>query len=125
MTRPAASVETCKSVERDSNVPDGLEDANVAFTTRMTETTVMYHLRAVDQFLGFSMSLGPNSRRPSSLRWISSEASMSLVLYGFAVGRDKKRSSFSIVGTLARMGKGSTNGIKPFPRLGLASPYKY
>ena len=85
------------SGERDSSVPDRLEDANVAFTTRMTETTVMYHLLAVDQFLELSTSLGPNSRRPSSLRWTSSEASMSHVLHGFAIGRDKNRSSFSIV----------------------------
>lgn len=50
MTSPAASVETCRSREMDSSVPDGLELANVAFTTNVTDTTVMYHLRALDQF---------------------------------------------------------------------------
>jgi hypothetical protein len=45
----------------DSSVPDGEEDAKVAFTTRRTATTVMYHLRPADQFFGFSMSAGEKS----------------------------------------------------------------
>lgn len=51
-----------------SSVPDGEEEAKVAFTTRRTEMTVMYQRRLAVQFLGFSMSSGEKSTWPLSLR---------------------------------------------------------
>lgn len=51
--------------------PEGEEEANVEEMTRQMDTMVMYHLRAGDQFLGFSMSpTGLKSRWPEELRWI-------------------------------------------------------
>jgi len=69
MTSPEASTETWKCSAMPSRVPDGLEEANVALTTINTETVVIYHLRRVDQFLGFSISPGEKSRWPFSLRY--------------------------------------------------------
>ena len=75
-------------------VPDGEEDAKVAFTTRRTATTVMYHLRWADQFLGFSMSVGEKSSWPCALR--EGVDSRAFERYGLAGGRESRRSSFSI-----------------------------
>ena len=75
ITNPAASDDTWKCAAMPfgpSNAPEGLEDANVAFTTSRTEQTVIYHLLPIDQFFGFSISSGAKSRCPSSFRWGSS-----------------------------------------------------
>jgi hypothetical protein len=73
---------------------------------------VMYHRRAFDQFLGFSMSSGEKSSRPSSLSHGSSDASMSRDLYGFAVGRESKRSIRSMFGSdvVGRVWRGKSRG---------------
>lgn len=103
MTSPATGLaETCNSSAMLGRQPEGLEDANVAFTTSKTLTTVMYHLRFGDQFLGFSMSFGAKSRCPSLFRWMASPALMPLVRYGFATGRDKILSSCSMCSVIQR-----------------------
>ena len=96
VTSPDASTETWKCSAMPSMVPEGLEEANVALTTRSTETTVMYHRRGVDQFFGFSISFGEKSSWPFSLRCGVSPASKAFVRYGFAVGRDSSRSRRSM-----------------------------
>ncbi len=95
-TNPAASTLTPKCSAIPSTDPEGLEEASVAFTTRKTETTVIYHRRRSDQFFGFSMSLGAKSSSPLSLRNGFSEASRALERYGFAVARDSNLPSLSI-----------------------------
>lgn len=92
MTRPAATSETWKCFAIPTNVPDGPDDANVAFTTRSTETTVMYHRRRADQFFGFSMSSGLKSSRPSWFLCSVVDLSRLSDRYGFAVGRDRNLS---------------------------------
>lgn len=118
MTRPAASCETCSSWLMDGRQPDGLLDAKVALTTRTTTTTVMYHLRARDQFFGsadglldievhplrrlrlladlLSISSGEKSRCPSLLRNGGALSLMPFDRYGFATGLDIILSNLSI-----------------------------
>lgn len=62
VTRFDTSTETPKCSEMLFRQPDGEDEANVALTTRLIDTIVMYHLRPVDQFLGFSISFGEKSR---------------------------------------------------------------
>ena len=77
--------------------PDGEDEANVEDMTRDMDTIVMYHLRAADQFFGFSMSPSEKSRCPELLRCIDSLGLTFLLRYGFAAGRESVRSRNSIV----------------------------
>lgn len=92
MTRPDATLETWKCSDMPTRVPDGADDAKVAFTTRRTLTTVIYHRRRADQFFGFSISSGLKSRSPFRFTCGSVDFSRASDRYGFAVGRDKNLS---------------------------------
>ena len=85
------------SLAIDSRHPDGLDEANVALTTKVTLTMVTYHLRGVVQFLGFSISPGAKSRWPVSFRYRVSVALKFFERYGFATGLERMRSSFSML----------------------------
>lgn len=93
MTSPATSSDTPNSSAIPTRHPEGLEEAKVALTTINTDAKVMYHLRAFDQFFGFSMSLGLKSKWPFSFRNGVVLFSISLLRYGLAVGLESSRSS--------------------------------
>jgi len=106
ITRPEASTDTEKWEAMPLRHPEGEEEANVAFTTSRTETTVMYQRRLADQFLGFSMSLGAKSNWPWEFKCGIDERP--LLRYGFAVGRERRRS----IRSMACMVSSSDDGGK-------------
>lgn len=71
--------------------PEGEEEAMAAFMVIMIQVMEMYHLRARDQFFGFSMSSGDQVRRPFLSRWISPSCLSCRLRYGFACGLDTAR----------------------------------
>ena len=65
---PAASSETCSSLDIEVKQPEGMDEAMFPNMARKEVHSVMYHFRAVDQFLGLLGSCGPKSTNPSPLR---------------------------------------------------------
>jgi hypothetical protein len=53
----------------ESRLPHGILDAMFPFKIRNITHSVVYHLRAVDQFRGFPASAGTKSKKPSLFRY--------------------------------------------------------
>lgn len=56
----------------DGRHPDGEEDAKLPFMIVMMHANVMNHLRAGDQFFGFSTSFGETERGKVLVRYLVS-----------------------------------------------------